>query len=135
MFVNRYLFLNVFHINSGCVFSLEIPYFGIFSQRGLVLWRGNLFYSIDRFYAERREWRLRTVCFIRRFSVVHNMLYFLPCEVVVCLKLRVPSNSLNFLKHFLRFFIWSHSTITVPPLLINLRQIKFVFTKKDWTIC
>ena len=26
MFVNRYLFLNVFHINSGCVFSLEIPY-------------------------------------------------------------------------------------------------------------
>ena len=37
MFVNRYLFLNVFHINSGCVFSLEIPYFDIFSQRGLVL--------------------------------------------------------------------------------------------------
>ena len=30
MFVNRYLFVNVFHINSGCVFSLEIPYFDIF---------------------------------------------------------------------------------------------------------
>ena len=99
-------------------FSVQISRFDIFHSASLFFEEENL----CQFFGEGLSSLF--VDFLRS-AFVHSVQSSLPCEIVVCLKLRVPSNS-----HVSNICFVSLFDLTVPPLLINLRENLICFQSK-----